>query len=341
MATNEFEEPLDAIRKRPAMYVGSTALFGFINYLVCPVALFLAHGAKRIDATVKDGFEIQSDVIIRIERTEDGRIAPFQQIRQVGMGHNFEATVLTALSEELSVSVQTGSHLEEWQFVKGVLASHRSMEAHDGIQGTTLRFKPDTSIFTVTEVSQAVFASYFRRLSFLHEGVRFALSVGGDRQEFFTVNGMAELFTAISAPYQLMHEPVHIAASEGTLSLQVVMAYHSWKANHLWCFINNGRAVEGGTHEQGFSQALKRLKRQLNLPEGFDHGVVAVASIQYPEATWEGCLKARIGNPELRTMVSRLVVNEVVEWLSHHPSVEEQIRQMQTFRFPEAWYGKL
>lgn len=214
----KFEEPLDAIRTRPAMYVGSTALFGFINYLVCPVALLLAYGAKRIDATVKEGFEIRSDVLIPIERTEEGRIAPFQQIRPFGMGHNFEATVLTALSEELSVSVQTGSQLEEWQFIKGVLASHRSVETQDGIAGTTLRFKPDNTIFTVTEVPQAVFASYFRRLSYLHEGVRFTFSVGDDRQEYVTVNGIAELFTAISAPYQLMHEPIHIVAHEGRRS---------------------------------------------------------------------------------------------------------------------------
>lgn len=341
MAMNEWDEPLDAIRRRPAMYVGSTAAFGFINYLVCPVALLLAHSAKRVDATVKNGFEIRSDALIPIERIEDGRIAPFQQIRQFGMGHSFEATVLTALSEELYVSVQTGSQLEEWQFVKGVLASHRSVETQQGIPGTTLRFKPDHTIFTVTEVPQAAFASYFRRLSFLHEGVRFTLCVGDDKQEYFAENGMAELFTAISAPYQLMHEPIHIVAHEDSLDLQVVMAYHSWKTNHLWCFINNGLAVEGGTHEQGFVKALKRLKRQLHLSEDFNNGVVAVASTRYPRTTWEGCIKARIGNPELKPMVSRLVVSEVVQWLSNHPSVEAQIRQMQTFQFPDAWSDKL
>jgi hypothetical protein len=105
---SELHEQLQAIRRRPAMYVGSTALFGFINYLVCPVALLLAHGAKRIDANVNDGLEISSDALIQVERTDGGLIAPFQEIRSAGAGHSFEATVLNALSQELHVSVNTG-----------------------------------------------------------------------------------------------------------------------------------------------------------------------------------------------------------------------------------------
>ena len=319
------------------MYVGSTALFGFINYLVCPVALLLAHGATRIDVHVEEGFDIRSDAVIPIERNEEGRIAPFQEIRLAGRGHSLEATVLNALSQELSVSVSTGAGVEELRFSRGVLTSERTTETPEALRGTTLRFQPDVTIFTVTNVSQTAFASYLRRLSYLHEGVRFTLTVSGDRQEYFAFDGITDLFTALAAPYQLMHEPMRIAAHEGGLDLQIILAYHSWKENHLWCFINNGRAVDGGTHEKGLVQALKRLKQKLELPPNFQNGVVAVAFMRYPGAVWEGCIKARIGNPELKPMVSRLVVNEVMKWLNNHPDVEAQVRKLETFHFPEVW----
>jgi DNA gyrase subunit B len=245
--------------------------------------------------------------------------------------------VLNALSQELHVSVCTGAHQEDWHFFDGVLAEHETTEAADMRSGTVLRFKPDSSLFNVIEVSDAAFTSYFRRLSYLHTGVRFSFEAGGNRSEYHAPHGITELFTAIAAPYQLMHEPIHITARDGDLTLELVMAYQSWSDNDLWCFINNGRAVEGGTHEQGLIQALKLLKKRLPLREGFRNGVVAIASIHYPGAFLEGCIKSRVGNPELKGMVARVVVNSVVEWLEARPSLLTQIRQLETFQIPEAW----
>ncbi len=112
-------EGLDPIRRRPAMYIGSMDLVGLIRYLVFPVAMLLRHGAKRIDVTVNDGFEIGSDAVIAVEQTDDGRIAPFQEMRAYGIGHGWESTVLTALSEQLFVSVDTGAHLQKMIFSRG------------------------------------------------------------------------------------------------------------------------------------------------------------------------------------------------------------------------------
>ncbi len=350
----EYPDIVTAVRANVPMYVGGTGLFGFVHYLVSPVALLLACGAKRLDVRVENGFEIRSDVVIPVERTLEGSIVPFQTIRSLpgGPGRNrVDATVLTALSQELSVTVDNGAQVQEWRFVQGVLDSHHTVgttEATDSVPGTTLRFVPDQTLLTVTDLSPSAFESYLRRLSYLHEGVHFSFTMGGERREYHTQQGMLELFQGLAAPYQLMHEPIHLVAhvpaaapSRGDLDLEVVMAYHSWKENHIWSFINRGRSVEGGTHEQGFTQALKVLKRKLDLPDSFNNAVVAVLAIRYPGATWEGCLKAKIGNPELRTMVSRSVVDGVLKWLDEHPAVEAQIRQLQTFQFPEAWSGRL
>jgi DNA gyrase/topoisomerase IV subunit B len=328
---------IEAVRKRPGMYVGSTALFGFINYLVCPISLLLAQGAKHIDVTATDAFEITADVHIKVEQTDEG-IVPFQINHSTSEGHSFEGTVLNALSQELQVEVKTTSEKKEWHFIKGVLASHKEANVQRDSSGTILRFIPDSSIFTICQLSPAIFESYFRRLSFLHKGVHFSLTSGNSKQEFFAAEGIADLFKAISSPYQLMHEPIRFIGHKGKLTLECALAYQSWSENHLWCFINNGRAVEGGTHEEGFLLALKRLKKKLNLPEHCKNGVVLVASIRYPDVVWEGCIKNKIHSPELKPMIAELVIDEIVRWLQSRPDVLTQIKQLQTFQFPDAWY---
>lgn len=182
-----------------------------------------------------------------------------------------------------------------------------------------------------------VFESYFRRLSYLHAGVRFSMNLHGENREFFAEHGIRDLFTAISSPYQVLHEPIYLTASEGKLELKLVMAYQSWSDHHLWCFINYGRAVEGGTHQKGLLHALKQLKKKLDLPERFNNGVVAVMWLRYPEVHWEGCIKAKIANPELKAMVSQMVVDETVEWVQNHPDVAAQLQQLERFTFPGVW----
>jgi hypothetical protein len=129
---NELHDHVEAVRRNVPMYIGSLELFGFIHYLVCPVALMLAHGAKEIHANLDNGFELYSDAVIRIEQTDSGKIVPFQEFRPVDPGHNFEAVVLNALSQELYVSVHTGLRREALRFSRGVLVSHVSMETPEG-----------------------------------------------------------------------------------------------------------------------------------------------------------------------------------------------------------------
>jgi DNA gyrase/topoisomerase IV subunit B len=330
---------IEAIRKRPAMYVGSTAFFGFINYLVCPIALLLGQRPTRIAVSADDGgFVVESDVALDIEETSSGRLSPFEEISALGLGRGFDGSVLNALSDTLTVEVQQEGRTQTLAFRRGIRDSRRATTCRSGEPTTTLRFAPDTSIFTVTSLSPAIFRSYLRRLSFLHQGVRFSIAYGDEKQEFYAERGIVDLFAAVTAPYQLLHEPIHFVTEDGPLRLEAVLAYHSWKENGVWCFINNGRAVEGGTHEKGLDDALDQLYREFRSPKAHRNGVIGIMSIRYPAAVWEGCIKARIGNPELRGMVCKLVVQGVAQWLQSRPDVTEQLRHLETFQFPEAWY---
>lgn len=335
-------DTIEAVRKRPGMYVGSTSFFGFINYLVYPIALLLGHGPTRIAVSSIDAaFIIESDISLPIEVTSAGRISPFEVISSLGQGHGFEGTVLNALSERLMVEVQDGHRIEILAYRRGFREARHAANHEPSGPKTTLTFEPDASIFTVTNLSPAIFKSYLRRLSFLHRGVRFSISFGEEAEEFYAERGIVDLFAAVSAPYQLLHEPIPIAAEDGPLRLEAVFAFHSWKERGLWCFINNGRAVEGGTHEKGLDDALDQIYREFRLPKmpkAHRNGVVGIMSIRYPNTVWEGCIKAKIGNPELREMVCNLVASSAAKWLRSRPDVAAQLQDIQTFQFPEAWY---
>ncbi len=105
--------------------------------------------------------------------------------------------------------------------------------------------------------------------------------------------------TRFRLPYQLMNTPIHIEASEGRLRLELVFAYHSWTEDWRWCFINNGRAVQGGSHEKGLRDAFGQIHEKLKLrrnPKRGRNGIVALMSVIYPNVVWGGCIKARIGS---------------------------------------------
>lgn len=344
-AVNRISEEMALIygvRKRPGMYIGWPALVGFIDYLVCPVVLLLGQRPTRLAvAAGEGGFVVEADVALPIEELSSGRFAPFEEILNPERGHRSEGTVLNALSEKLTVEVRQKHRTDTLAFCRGIRESHHPVTTTSDSSHTTLSFVPDASILTVTKVSPMIFVSYLRRLSFLHQGVRFSISIAGETHEFYAAGGIVDLFASVSAPYQVLHDPIRIIGDDGNLHLEAVFAYHSWKENGLWCFINNGRAVEGGTHEMGLRDALNRIRQRVKLWKSLfkgRNGVLAIMSIQYPDTVWEGAMRARIGNPELRGMVCNLVVQRASEWLEDHPDVAEQLQHLGLFQFPDARY---
>lgn len=338
-STPDGPSPIEGIRKRPSMYVGSTGFFGLIHYLVGPVALLLTREPSRIDVTLKDAsFEVESDGKPLLKLAEDGRITPFESFEDPVNGHGYEGCVLNALSRSLIVLAADASSSRTISYECGRRINHElSMDI--GLV-TRLSFTPDPSIFTVCELSPAIFESYLRRLSYLHPKVRFSVTYADQSREFAAPGGIRDLFDSISAPYQLLHTPVHITAMSGRLRLELVFAYQSWVQSSLCCFVNNGRAVEGGTHEYGLLRALDLLYIGLKLarkPKRQRNGVVGVMSIYYPEVVWYGAVRHRICSPELVEMVSDLVVTNVMCWVARHPDVAHQLTQLETFQFPDSW----
>ena len=204
---------------------------------------------------------------------------------------------------------------------------------------TRLAFAPDPSIFESTKLPPAVIESFLRRLSFLHPEVRFRYSGSDGTREYHVPGGIAELFEVLASPVQLVSPLIRIQAAEQNLRLELIFAYHSWTQNTLCCFINTVRAVGGGTHEKGLAEAFEKLPPLLGMKQyGSDgyNGVVAVMSVDFPEVDKVGPQRERIVNPELREMVSRLVVNGVLDHVAARPDLARELTRTWKYPHPES-----
>lgn len=325
--------PIEAVRKRPGMYVGSSGFFGLINYLVCPFNLYLAAGAKRISASVSDGgFRIDSDVAIQVADAGDGLLRPFETPSI--SGHGLYGCILAALSENLAVTTSHDGLRRTLAYSRGGLRSDVE-QAGDESNFTSFVFSPDPTIFTVLDLSPSVLDSYLRRMSYLHPKVRFQFGVGKDLTDYHSENGLPDLFRAITSQYQILHSPIHFRASDGDLHLELVFAYQSWTGSVLWSFVNGGRAAEGGTHEVGLTKALAKFPKMA----GFEcsAGTLALMSIYYPGVTYEGCVKEKVSTSELIERVDHLVTEQLELWISRNSPECEFLRTIERFQFANIW----
>lgn len=326
---------ITGIRKRPAMYIGDTSFFGFIQYVVSAFNIMLDNGATWITIEPGDDLRITSDAHVPLHINHDGLLEPFEAFGALKLRHLPDATILTALSDFLSLKASDGKVSTEFTCDRGDRKSLRQFDADGSDTKIEISFRPDDSIFSVTQVSPAVLHSYCRRISCLHQGISFRIKSGSDLTEYRSDRGIFDFFTAITTPYQILHQPIHIREAIDDLMLEAVFVFHSWTENRIWSFANKGRVPDGGTHEAGLLDAVARL--HTNMESTACTGILAVLAIEYPHVTYEGCIKARIGNPELRDKVSDLVSVGLQKWASENSSEMEYLKVIDRFRFADSW----
>ncbi len=254
MESNDVIQPLSDlqhIRLRPGMYVGSMDFFGLIHYLVGGVNWLLQSHPTTISIEAgDDGVVLSADSSLPVPDSKFGHIAPFEQLTIPGRLHDLDAAVLAALSLELAVEIVSQGERWEFAFRQGQRVSLDVEKSHE-VPSIRLRAIPDPSLFSVTSISPFNFHSYLRRMSYLHAGVRFQFTSEGETAQYYSSLGLRDMYTAITAPYQILHEPIHLSWRESDLELELVMGFQSWSNDVLLTFINRGRAADGGSHEEG------------------------------------------------------------------------------------------
>src|SRR6266567_3492652 len=353
-------EGLQAIRKRPAMYIGSVDARG-LHHLVHEVVdnsidEAMAGFCKNIQVTLNpdgsvtvadDGRGIPVDthpkygapgVEIVLSRMHSGGKFERKMYRVSGGLHGVGLSVVNGLSEWLEVRVKRDGQEHRMRFARGKKASDLEVIGPAEGTGTIITFLPDAEVFESIEFDYNILATRLRELAFLNAGLRIIIvDKLHDRGDVFQFQGgIAEYVKWINRAKAPLHPaPITFAKqSDGTL-VEVAMQYHDGYNESIFTFVNNIDTVEGGTHLVGFKAGLARtfikyakdnkfLKQGESL-EGDDvrEGLTAILNIKIPEPQFEGQTKMKLGNSEVKGIVESIVYEKLGEFFMETPKVAE------------------
>lgn len=356
-------EGLEAVRKRPAMYIGDISEKG-LHHLVyevvdnsidealagyCDDIKVIIHEDNSI--SVKDnGRGIPVDIMEKEKKSalevvltvlHAGGKFDKGTYKVSGGLHGVGVSCVNALSTHLRAEIhkQGNIYVQEYSCGKPLTAVERIGETKDN--GTTITFKPDDTIFTVTEYKYDTLASRLRELAFLNAGVRLSLTDLRQKKEdgtfrtdvFYSERGLEEFVRYIDASKEaLIDDVIHIVTEKQGVPVEVAMTYNTSYNENVYSYVNNIHTIEGGTHLTGFRRALSRtLKKYADdmkmlekvkieiSGDDFREGLTAVVSIKVAEPQFEGQTKTKLGNNEVIGAVDQAVGEALGHFLEEHP----------------------
>jgi DNA gyrase subunit B len=353
-------EGLQAVRKRPAMYVGSVDGRG-LHHLVHEVVdnsidEAMAGFCKEIQVTLNpdgsvtvgdDGRGIPVDrhpkygvpgVELVLSRMHTGGKFERKMYRVSGGLHGVGLSVVNGLSEWLEVRVRRDSKEYRMRFERGKKASELEVVGPAEGTGTIITFFPDADVFETTEFDYDILATRLRELAFLNAGLRIIIvDKVRDRGDVFQYQGgIAEYVQWINRAKTPLHpDPIRFSKETNGTLVEVAMQYHDAYNESIFTFVNNIDTIEGGTHLAGFKAGLARafnnyakenkyLKQGESL-EGDDarEGLTAILSVKIPEPQFEGQTKMKLGNSEVKGIVESIVYEKLTEFFLETPKVAE------------------
>ena len=357
-------EGLDAVRKRPAMYIGSTGPDG-LHHLVYEV----------VDNSVDEhmaGFGEAIDVTIHIDGSvtvvDNGRGIPtgmhptqkksaaevaltvlhaggkFEQGAYTVSGglHGVGISVVNALSEWLELEIWQDGQVFEQRYERGKATAPLKVTGKTKRRGTKVTFKSDSQVFETTEFSFDVLAQRLRELAFLNKGL--AITLKDERKEpvkeqvFKYKGGIVSFVEHLNEAKTPLHKPIFIEVSKADMIIEVALQYNDGYAENMFSFANNINTKEGGTHLVGFKAALTRtinnyanandlLKKDTETLTGDDvrEGLTAVVSVKVRNPQFEGQTKAKLGNSEVKGIVEAAVNDALGTYFEENPPVARKV----------------
>ena len=357
-------EGLEAVRKRPGMYIGSTSSSG-LHHLVYEIVdnsidEALAGFCSHIEVCIEEG-----DVI---SVTDNGRGIPVDIQEQTGKSalevvftvlhaggkfggggykvsgglHGVGASVVNALSEWLEVQVHKEGKIYQMAFSRGNITQGIHVIGQTDKTGTSVRFKPDPEMFDDTVYDYEILHTRMREQAFLNAGLRISIQdkrPGKEQGETMCYEGgIREFVRYINKNKTPIHEEViYLSGSKDDAIAEIALQYHDGYNETLVSFANNIHTPEGGMHETGFKTALTRVinayGQKNNIIKGDDkvsgddvrEGISAVISVKLPEAQFEGQTKQKLGNAYIRTLVDNIVSDQLATYFEEHPAVAKAV----------------
>lgn len=358
-------EGLEAVRKRPGMYIGSTSAKG-LHHLVWEI----------VDNSIDEALAGHcSEINVSIEKdnsitvVDNGRGIPVDIQEKMGRPavevimtvlhaggkfggggykvsgglHGVGASVVNALSTELEVFVHLHGKIHYIKFERGVVTTELKVIGETDRTGTTIHFKPDPEIFTeTTEYDYETLANRIRELAFLNRGLMITIEDKREenkKNEYMYEGGIKSYVEHLNRSKEVLHEePIYIEGERDGINVEVSIQYNEGFTSNIYSFANNINTYEGGTHEVGFKTALTRVindyarkngifkDNDANLSgEDVREGITAIISIKHPDPQFEGQTKTKLGNSEARAITDTIFSEALEKFLLENPTIARKI----------------
>ena len=358
-------EGLEAVRKRPGMYIGSTSSSG-LHHLVYEIVdnaidEALAGYCKHITVTINPGNSITV--------TDDGRGIPVDIQPQTGRPalevvytvlhaggkfggggykvsgglHGVGASVVNALSEWLRVRVHKNGSIYEMKFARGSITQEMRIVGKTDKTGTEVTFQPDPEMFDSLVYDYEVLHERMREEAFLNAGLTITITDDRDDEKQISETmcyegGIREFAVWCNRnKTPLCEDVIYMSGSKGDASAEIAVQYNDGYNEFLLSFANDVRTPEGGMHETGFKTALTRVLNAYGVKNGIikgddkvsgedcREGITAIISVKLTDAQFEGQTKAKLGNAYIRTLVDQVVNDQLTTYFEEHPAVAKAI----------------
>ncbi|HRR57066.1 MAG TPA: DNA topoisomerase (ATP-hydrolyzing) subunit B [Acidobacteriota bacterium] len=356
-------EGLEAVRKRPAMYIGSTGPAG-LHHLVYEV---VDNSVDEAMAGYCRNVEITIHVDNSVTVIDDGRGIPVDILPAKGLPaaqvvmtvlhaggkfdneaykvsgglHGVGVSVVNALSSELHLEIWRGGKVYAQSYARGVPVTELRELGRTSRRGTKITFRPDDTVFETTEFNYETLSQRMRELAYLNPGLRISIEDlrTERRQEFCYEGGIVDFVRHLNRNRNVLHDPpISFAVDRDGVQIEVALQYNDGYNETLFSFANTINTVEGGTHLAGFKAALTRslnayatelgllkdLKQNLS-GDDVREGLTAVISVKLPNPQFEGQTKAKLGNSEIRGLVETVCNEQLTLYLEQHPAEARRI----------------
>ncbi|RCX15558.1 DNA gyrase subunit B [Fontibacillus phaseoli] len=357
-------EGLEAVRKRPGMYIGSTSARG-LHHLVWEVVdnsidEALAGYANKIDVFVHEdnsvtvidngrGIPVGENTKLKKSTLEVVMTVLHAGGKFGGGGykvsgglHGVGVSVVNALSEKVVVQVNRDGHTYQQEYHRGAPQYDVKQVGDSDITGTKTTFHPDPEIFTETTVfDYNILLTRIRELAFLNKGINISLTDErtGASDSFHYEGGIMEYVKFLNQNKEVLHEtPIYVEGSREMIQVEIALQYNDSYTENIFSFANNINTHEGGSHESGFKSALTRIINDYARKNGMikendsnltgddvREGLTAIISVKIPEPQFEGQTKTKLGNSEVRGIVESLFAEKLQEFMEENPSVARRV----------------
>ena len=358
-------EGLEAVRKRPGMYIGSVSIRG-LHHLVYEIVdnavdEALAGYCKNIYVTIEpgnvikvedDGRGIPVDIhpktkisaaeTVYTKLNAGGKFGGDSGYKVSGGLHGVGASVVNALSEWTEVTIQRDGGMFQMKFNRGKVVESLKRIGDSDKTGTTVRFLADNTIFERMDYEYEVLENRFREMAFLTRGLHITIEdLRGEtpkKSDFCFEGGLKSFVEYLNKNKEKLHPTPIYMEKEGDFPVEIALQYTSAYSENIYSFVNNINTVEGGTHLEGFKRSLTKVfndyakahnilkEKDSNLTgDDIREGVTAVISVKVREPQFEGQTKTKLGNSEVAGIVQSLMNEKLAEFLEENPNVAKAI----------------